>query len=831
MLVWLGAAALAAAPSMNGEYPGISNGLPGFRAEHRGEWFEVLSDPITTRYSEVYWTSMPPVPLPPDFVARYQGRAVSITGYEADIVQENSSGGYESVPAYESYNHHYVFTLLGSQSKMANLGRRTHRDGVRRHAIEVHPAEWEPRALPNDPNADSLVPTAQLLVQGNGNEHRKSLKHLPRGYGQFLESPTHMALNPMLINTKNPGGKGRGGPLPKARGRDGGGGSMAPPGANYSGLMECPCTTRVTRVLHGYTTVLHGSCAAGKGVGSAQECFNAAAVMVSPLLLNRTLSDAARPAGCFLVANGGAGYEAYFNKPPAAGAPCGSSTPATRSTGSEQDLVSLALDLDGPSGNATITLKGPDGVWFGVGFGAAAMADLPYSIVVSGEGAVSEHKLANHAAGQQLPLTLEIISNTVAPARSPPRMSGHWGEPWGVAPRSPGGHGECGAMCDADPACKAWTYVPPKWSTPYALRGAACLLRSGLSSRDGSRSGFADSLWVDGMFSGEKGAQQRSVVLRRALKGATPDYFSFDPTATGVPFINAVGTTPDFQYHGKTRGGSTVMLLEAGAPACVCRGNKTTGSINGLPWQDNCMPYPATTIMRDHNPSCGITTYGGGMMCCHHGVHLLDADQEVPTETNTVRMRFRVYYEDIVPNVTRAAFFMFRETEQNHGEYDVTRCPDGTPPEQCVHTIVGNFQVKDAISPAKDRSDMWGAPYAGKFPQSDKIKLLHASLHCHGPACISMRLVNADTNETLCEVRPVYGRGDAAMDEAGYMVGLPPCIWGSAEEGMREPPLLSWDTNLTSIKEANSSIYHYGVMAHLQMRAAWADGPTGGPTA
>ena len=86
------------------------------------------------------------------------------------------------------------------------------------------------------------------------------------------------------------------------------------------------------------------------------------------------------------------------------------------------------------------------------------------------------------------------------------------------------------------------------------------------------------------------------------------------------------------------------MLVEAGAPVCLCRGEHTGGSINGLPWADDCAAFPETTIARDHNPSCSIETYSGGMKCCHHGVHLLDADQEVPSETFTYAMKFRFFY-------------------------------------------------------------------------------------------------------------------------------------------------------------------------------------------
>lgn len=197
------------------------------------------------------------------------------------------------------------------------------------------------------------------------------------------------------------------------------------------------------------------------------------------------------------------------------------------------------------------------------------------------------------------------------------------------------------------------------------------------SLNTGTNTGFTSENWVDGMWSGEKATGVvRTVVLRRALKGKTADYFDFDPRHPSIPFIEAVGTTSAFQYHGKSRGGGAIMMVETGAPVCICRGAKQGGSINGIPWSDNCMDYPATTVKRDRNPSCFIDTYQGGMLCCHHGIFLLDADQEIPNETFRHRMKYRFYYEDPTP-VTgtvagpgaayQNAFFMFRETEMAHG--------------------------------------------------------------------------------------------------------------------------------------------------------------------
>ena len=285
------------------------------------------------------------------------------------------------------------------------------------------------------------------------------------------------------------------------------------------------------------------------------------------------------------------------------------------------------------------------------------------------------------------------------------------------------------------------------------------------------------------------------------------------------------------------------MLVEVGAPVCVCEGDSQGGSINGIPWASNCEDWPATTIMRDHNPSCSIETYNGGMICCHHGIYLLDKDQTIPPDTFKFRMRFRFWYEDPSTVVSSSsvskmvwgddlpyqnAFFVFRETEIAHGEYDVPKCAQGTKPENCVHEIVGNFQVKDAMHECKGRSDVWCSPVVlanTTYPQSEYVALVHISPHCHGPACISMKMIDRDRNNmTICETGPVYGTTDNAMNESGYASGIPPCIWGTPEEGLPSPPILRLDSNITVIKRVNSTNGHRGVMGHWQMRGIWAKG-------
>jgi len=185
-------------------------------------------------------------------------------------------------------------------------------------------------------------------------------------------------------------------------------------------------------------------------------------------------------------------------------------------------------------------------------------------------------------------------------------------------------------------------------------------------------------------------------------------------------------------------------------------------------------------------------------------------------------MKFRFYYEDPSedPNYQNA-FFLFRDTEHNKGEHDTMKCAPGTPPDQCIFTLIGNFQIKDAMHACTSRSDVWCSPSKGPYPQSQFIQFLHISPHCHTPDCISMEMINADTNETICKITPVYGSNDELMNEAGYVNGIPPCVWGYNEQGLRKPPVVSLDTNITIIKKANASSEHYGQMGHWQMRAAW----------
>ena len=136
------------------------------------------------------------------------------------------------------------------------------------------------------------IPHVQAFSEGNGNEHRVSFKGYATGFAQLIQSPTTWTAIPMIINTNkeltddtSPGPIG--GPQPK--------GPLAPPDADYQGILECPCTTRVSKILDGYKTSMSANCPSTVAVNSAEECEDAAASAgLSPA--NMTLvSDASSP--------------------------------------------------------------------------------------------------------------------------------------------------------------------------------------------------------------------------------------------------------------------------------------------------------------------------------------------------------------------------------------------------------------------------------------------------------------------------------------------------------------------------------------------------------
>jgi hypothetical protein len=278
-----------------------------------------------------------------------------------------------------------------------------------------------------------------VFSEGNGNEHRASYKGAPAGFAQLIESPVTFVSDPMIINTnkrltkdKSPGPIG--GPQPRN--------SLAPLGADYQGILECPCTTRKPKVLDAYLSQLDGGkCTVNSAEMTSQECTHAAAVLQLPLLDSNVsmVDDPALPSGCLASRTkssaDGDTYRLTVNKHENSIAPCGGKTSAdltsvTGSVGALGDssgssyLVSADLSLNSSSSTATITItvntteSAAWGSWVGIAFGATSMADTPYAIIVDAPATtataavVQERKLANHDAGTSLASTVTVVSDT-----------------------------------------------------------------------------------------------------------------------------------------------------------------------------------------------------------------------------------------------------------------------------------------------------------------------------------------------------------------------------------------------------------------------------------
>jgi hypothetical protein len=728
-----------------------------------------------------------------------------------------------------------------------------------------------------------------------GGESRKSFHGYPDGFAQLIESPQSWHITPMQIDTRNrdcgvtpesvtnctrytPGVE----PHQARYGRHWAGvDGMNPVGSsNYSGVLECPCTSNYggdpafypnskTKVIADkFTALPFGTCAKGHVITTADKCFTQVPLIgvFAKSFVNSTIADATSPSGCTVTTNADGTATATFNTAGTTTCPSsatkvgevqivgrifakvnlvesGSTKPImTRSAKGEyctsnhidvlQKFVSKSVSVADEAialadceafcmtsatcsacsvdhlqnqlnqwaaiptcgaiakwggaiagdistkavahnGAATITLSGPATAWFGVGFNAQIMSEMPYTILVN-DTAVWEQKLgtcgseADHCPGTRLNNSLTVKSNSV----------------------------------------------------------------------------------VDGV---------RTVVVTRPFSGATKDHYTFSPSSVAtIPVIGAFGKDQTFAYHVGHQSG-LMTFTAPGVPTPICDDGGAgeiceNGGTGCRTFTKNCVPAAAGGIGGDlktqHNPTCTSAQYSGGLSCCHHMRIMLDQDQRqkhsLDRETLRYHMKFRFWFQEYVPsgskitpqgttkNTTASHYNLPRiyfQTEANAGEYDIPpafatkenpkipgypdlkvgqltpgtsctgTCPDGDDCE-CVHTITYNHTVSN-------------------------MRLIYAGGHCHAPSCLGIWLYRNDPGhemELLCHQHPKYGTGHVIeseggdkYDEAGYL-SLPPCLWGD-DKGLIPSILLPPNTELISIKKnKNTDTGHFGEMASWQMR-------------
>jgi len=264
---------------------------------------------------------------------------------------------------------------------------------------------------------------------------------------------------------------------------------------------------------------------------------------------------------------------------------------------------------------------------------------------------------------------------------------------------------------------------------------------------------------------------------------------------------------------------------------CTTRMQKQAPYVNPKTFNGDCQGRhePLSDLLDQKNPTCFADTYVGGLSCCPDGGFLLDADQTPPAFVDEIFFRFRFYFED-----HDAA----KHEEINHVEWASNGCDSGCGakcPNNCHHieydVVQGvgspgapDVQVFQSTFPAghmlaaectpKDAQCM-----DGRTVGPEGFKLIMAASHCHAPNCIRQELINKDTGEVLCYGTTILGHSEANYDEAGYIF-TPPCLWGSAEEGLLPPPVLQKNTTLQMVTYFNSTWGHPGQMGIWQMKAA-----------
>ena len=569
-----GAAAAAFFPNMNGEYlttptPHAPTGVrfnTSFSAYPGGvEYFEVELGPITSLYSEVWWQAFPAVALPDGLAARFDGKGMSIVGYETDAVRKTPHGDV-SVPINMAYNHHHDVYLTGKHSRMERVPYDPLDLAVplmARGDPHVRDARVETSLSPND------LPTSLHLADGNGGEYRKSYHGLPPPVAYVIDSPQSVYVNPMFIDTWHrdkmniSGGSAFvAGPLPQR--------NEAPAGAEYSGLLECPLTTRIRKLYPGgndgwnstFVPTLFDcgrsnatrSCA--HSIDSADACFAAAAAAVGAAATVHTEEGASNAvaAGCTVTYGGGATAKAFFNTRSESTACCGAGVAALRGEASSLVDVALVLGRD----NVTITLTGPSSVWFGVGFFAQAMEEKPYALIVDGvNGSVTERQLASH------------MGSAASPGGAV------------LKPRS----------------------ITVLQSSVVAGRRTIVLTRPAMGATV-QHATFT--------------LQDTEIPFINAV-GASPVYaYHLNKTAST---LSLWPTTEQ----------AVCLCEQPAAPFGSCAGTieyaptrEKFGFING------CSPEPRESILANRNPTCDIRAYAGGLQVCKHKWSLLDAEQEQP---------------------------------------------------------------------------------------------------------------------------------------------------------------------------------------------------------
>jgi len=250
---------------------------------------------------------------------------------------------------------------------------------------------------------------------------------------------------------------------------------------------------------------------------------------------------------------------------------------------------------------------------------------------------------------------------------------------------------------------------------------------------------------------------------------------------------------------------------------CPCTAQRKIDTAAGT--IDGCLPQPqfrcSSELVAQRNPACTLASYSGGLRCCEQGMFLSDTDKHDVEHgpRKTLFLKMSLTFREFVPGRDRPlhpttccdATSDFYPKGSNlfsaNIEYDIPKCPKGTPPERCVHiaTSVEPIDLPEGADP------------------DELIELVHAAGHMHVGG-MHMDLIDDLTGQLVCRATPTYGTSDKAGDEAGYLVGIQPCVWGPAP--LQPPPRFKRSHPVRTVAYYNSTTPHTGVMSLWLMSAA-----------
>jgi hypothetical protein len=169
-----------------------------------------------------------------------------------------------------------------------------------------------------------------------GGEYRKSYHGYPHGYAQLLHSPKKFVCEPMQIDTHNRKYSATDAVgFETAKTQEGeaflpqsvitGGENL---NSGLSPLIECPCSTRITRSTKNSSAILTAQSCGKDIIKTVGECAKAIS-LVAPVSSSISVSNSSMAAGCTMRPSGDGSYEAVFNTANTTHV-CGSPPPKSR---------------------------------------------------------------------------------------------------------------------------------------------------------------------------------------------------------------------------------------------------------------------------------------------------------------------------------------------------------------------------------------------------------------------------------------------------------------------------------------------------------------------